>query len=758
MKSFARIEPDGSAIAMERKNAGLQVPKVTNVRRIRIKFPRGRITYSVDPLDDEMQELFPGATRLLFLTQVSLRDGSEVTVEGYGLPFANPGHPGEGWLNKPRPIVGGKTLIDIIEPYHFTFVVHKPCDVLRRDWHEDQMPPPFCYPYGMVHDWDIKRFDDLICRNKGHQFWPAWNWVALRFCPNLNDTKRKVDAVCSLQSGRPPSNSLTLDAPELDNYPAGKYTAADELEFRMSLQRALVLGSGFWPVLQAFKAAPLSSPKVIEGLEASTTKLRLDESVPVTLPCVPEVNLPKIQDAALTDALMMEVLPTDRARFRQYFSKRALGLDLMTAGPGFGQTTALSAATLGMVETLGPIFASAPTHVTVNTFATRLYAVSSSATERYNKGKREKYRILRKLIVRGYNKEEYEAFQRLLQHPDGADGAGPNPWKRPGAWSLHLSRAFWLLGCLRSPAAPSIHRDDSLTIHQLQNEPDKDDKLDRLRGTASGAISREEYIRGKMVNKNIIEGLFNRILEVADIVYATPAQSCGKFYREWKNTKAKGFAIDEAANMTRPDLYSLWGNSMMPCILAGDEKQLPPAVITLDEKDGQGNAINRLGRDAKISPLEWDAACPIELETHRVGRDLEAFAFVKYPELNAPPTGSLQPIFIHCENSHCHIGPIKKSKGNRDQAIVALDFILDFVSSTSGRVHPSQIAIITPYAANVDVIEGIRKGPAYATLASTKPAKTISSFRAKRVKSSSPSWPQRSKRDPVWQRINITST
>ncbi|KAM6516597.1 hypothetical protein FALCPG4_014778 [Fusarium falciforme] len=183
-----------------------------------------------------------------------------------------------------------------------------------------------------------------------------------------------------------------------------------------------------------------------------------------------------------------------------------------------------------------------------------------------------------------------------------------------------------------------------------------------------------------MVNKNIIESLFNRILEVADIVYATPAQSCRKFYGEWKNTKAKGFAIDEAANMTRPDLCSLWGNSMMPCILAGDEKQLPPAVITLDEKDGQGNAINRLGRDAKISPLEFfmgrgmpvcrlwtqlrmakglfdlskrfaypDAnctygpGCRIELETHRAGRDLEAFAFVKYPELDAAPTGSLQP-------------------------------------------------------------------------------------------------------------------
>lgn len=161
-------------ISVKRKNAGLQVPKVTDVRTIRIKFPRGRITYSVDPLEDKMQGLFPSATRMLSLVQVSLQDGSEVTVEGYGLPFANPGHPSEGWLNKMSPIIGGKTLVDIIEQRRFTFVVHKPCDVLRRDWHENQMPAPFCYPYGTVHDWDIERFDDLIINNKGYQFWPSW--------------------------------------------------------------------------------------------------------------------------------------------------------------------------------------------------------------------------------------------------------------------------------------------------------------------------------------------------------------------------------------------------------------------------------------------------------------------------------------------------------------------------------------------------------------------------------------------------------
>ncbi|KAI8713767.1 hypothetical protein NCS52_01222200 [Fusarium sp. LHS14.1] len=448
------------------------------------------LKYSVDPLDDKMKGLFPDATRRLSFVQVWLQDGSEVGVEGYGLPFSNPGHPSEGWLNRLEPIVEGKTLVDIIDQRHFTFVVHKPCDVLRRDWHENEMPPPFCYPYGTVHGWDLERFDNLICATKGYQFWPSWsfddqnthtaalvhsqvqdirwlchaaeqiakqrfiacfvmskdyenvgdetpssfaivsltseflnrydtpwrhfirdgflklelynktedgrhtsvcdakildrptvidavrsaqaaknelNWVALRFCPNLDDTKRKVDAVCSLQSSRPPSNSIALDAPQLDMYPTGKYTASNELEFRMSLQRALVLGSGFWSVLRRFKAAPASSPNVVGGLEASTARLRLDESVPVTLPCIPDVNLLDIRDPAMLDALMTEVLPADRPRFRRYFSKRGLGFGLMTASPGFGKTTALSVATLSMTEILGPIFASAPTHVAVNT-------------------------------------------------------------------------------------------------------------------------------------------------------------------------------------------------------------------------------------------------------------------------------------------------------------------------------------------------------------------------------------------------------
>ncbi|RSM00399.1 hypothetical protein CEP52_009151 [Fusarium oligoseptatum] len=606
-------EEDGFGIChrLERRNAGLQVPTATDTRTIRVKFPRGSITYSVDSLDDDkLQRLFPAATRLLSIVRVSLQPGSEVTVEGYGLPLANPGHPSEGWLNKLEPIVGDKTLVNILEQREFTFVVHKPSDVLRRDWNEDQLPPPFSYPYGTLHDWDIERFDNLIKNNKGHQFWPAWTfddqnshtaalvqsqiqdvrWLChaaeqiaeqrflARFVTTKEDENTGGDelssfAIISLTTeflnqydapwrhlirneflelllynkpedeghatrydARIVAYSTGLDS--LKNFrPAGKnefvlqlrnpegsdrkYTAADELEFRMSLHRALVLGSGFWSVLRTFKHRPGSSP------------------APVTLPCIPEVNLLDIEDAALMDALMLEILPADRARFRQYFSKRALGLGLMTAGPGFGKTTALSVATLGMAESLGPIFASAPTHVAVDHFAARLYAISSSVVDRHNRGKPERGRIRRQLVIRGYDEEEYEALQRLLRDAQETDDATADPWKRPGRWNIHLSKAYWLLICTRSRAVPSLDPCDSIAIHRLQRQIDQDPKLVRLRRVASGTISWEEYANGKMVDKNVIEALFRRILEAADIVCTTPAQSCGKFYRDWKKNEGQ---------------------------------------------------------------------------------------------------------------------------------------------------------------------------------------------------------------------------
>lgn len=51
--------------------------------------------------------------------------------------------------------------------------------------------------------------------------------------------------------------------------------------------------------------------------------------------------------------------------------------------------------------------------------------------------------------------------------------------------------------------------------------------------------------------------------------------SCQRPYRPWKEELAQGVAIDEAGNISRPDLYAVWGNTLLPMAMAGDDKQLP---------------------------------------------------------------------------------------------------------------------------------------------------------------------------------------
>lgn len=94
------------------------------------------------------------------------------------------------------------------------------------------------------------------------------------------------------------------------------------------------------------------------------------------------------------------------------------------------------------------------------------------------------------------------------------------------------------------------------------------------------------------------------IVLAADILYTTPAMTENiTEYQKWKSEYAKGVTVDEAANMNRADLACVWGNTLLPCMLGGDPKQLPPTVMTENEKDAAGNFLHCLAHDAKISPL-----------------------------------------------------------------------------------------------------------------------------------------------------------
>lgn len=439
-------------------------------------------------------------------------------------------------------------------------------------------------------------------------------------------------------------------------------------------------------------------------------------------------------------------------------------------GPGFGKTTALALATLGMAATLGKVYASAPTHVAVDNFAHRLDLVTARVTTRLNQGKQDDDRTHRKLVVRAHKQdEETAAFKHLLQHPHDGDNASRSIGRMGTTkWKLHLSLAYWLLMLIRSPGVRELSPDDSPALHEIQTRIDGIQGFEKLRAVATGSIPWEEYDSGTESKsaEDPIWAMMSSILEAADILCTTPALSNRVPYVHWKNRKAQGIAVDEAANITRPDLYCVWGNTLIPCLLAGDDKQLAPTVMTFDEKDSEGNFVNRLGEQGKISPLEWFKAtgwsvyrlrtqlrmarglfelshsevysdlpftygdgCDVTLPAHSLGRELESFIQSKYPNVGSPAPGTLMPVFVHCEGSRCYVDDTTGSKKNPIQAKAALDFLCDFIKSA--KLSPADLAkvvIITPYKANLELIAYLRKKPEYRALTPMPPAATADSF------------------------------
>ncbi|KAF7558241.1 hypothetical protein G7Z17_g158 [Cylindrodendrum hubeiense] len=848
----------------------------TDLIQMSVKFPRGLFTYHVEPLSQASTDRFPGGKSKMTIVEVVLKDNAHIEVDGYGMPFANTGHACEKWLHYPRTALVAdteKALLAIIEQRRFIFIVNQFSEQFMKSWSPDSLPPPFTYPYGVLHEWNEERYLSMLEKNKGHQFEPAWGYdddnshfavvtqsqvqdvmwlyqVSLDIAKEkllayfievessdstyfvvlpsnqllptrydaawrrlskknaltldvyeddekvpvsweatiqdhadakelfqgrhplkktdlvlfLTECERKVNAVCQYHPQAPPSNPLVFGTPAQGE----KGSVSPELAFRMAVHRDLVRGKGFWKSLRAVTTdSALSS-----ALDHLDLDLGDDATRQVPSP-LPMVNILKIEDQDYIAALMREALPDDRERFRKYLSARPLGLGIITAGPGFGKTTALALATLGMAASFGHIYGTAPTHVATDNFAARLDAVTTRVTQRYNHDKAvgNPTYARRKLIVRVYKEQdEFDTFRSLLRNPHAGDDAAPSSSRiRPSKWRLFLSPSFWLLACLRSPAVrdfrpQELHLDDSIALHALQETIDQRGELSRLREVASGKITWEEYTDGKTVTNDQITSLLHAVIAAADILCSPPALAhTHRVASVWKNRKAKGIAVDEAANMVRPDLYSVWGNTLLPCILAGDDKQLGVVISTRDEVDILGNYLNRFAKDGKISPLEWfkglgwpvyrlrtqlrmavgqfdichsqvysdipftyGPGCNIDLPSHEIGRALEQYVTSKYPEVKAAPASTLQPVFIHCEDAFCITDPNTGSKKSLDQVKIALDFLIDFGKVTGANL--AQVVIMTPYSANLEAIDRLRRKPKYSSLAAIRPAATVDSF------------------------------
>lgn len=260
-----------------------------------------------------------------------------------------------------------------------------------------------------------------------------------------------------------------------------------------------------------------------------------------------------------------------------------------------------------MVEKYRQVLCSAPTHVAVDNFAARLDKRTRAMTKALNQGREQNdpNRYRHRLVIRAYRlNAEVGAFTALLKDPTLGDEAAPKGWGHASRWKLHLSLAFWFLAILGSPAVRELHPDDSEGLWDLRHQTDRFPQLRRLRDVATGVTTWEQYEQEGPVPNKTIEANMMALLPFANMLCMTPAASENvKQYRAWKTQRACGIAVDEAANMNRADLYCVWGNTLLPCFLFGDPKQLPPTVLSPNDKDDDGNHLNRFAKIGAISAL-----------------------------------------------------------------------------------------------------------------------------------------------------------
>ncbi|KAF5246324.1 hypothetical protein FAUST_1441 [Fusarium austroamericanum] len=257
-----------------------------------------------------------------------------------------------------------------------------------------------------------------------------------------------------------------------------------------------------------------------------------------------------------TDAIVDEALPSDRL--------------------GFVKTTFGAAVTLAVRALLCPICWLAPTNVAIDHFASRVDSRSAMITANCNEGNQvgEAPRVYPRFVVHVYHmKHECTAFQRLVQNPDQGDNAAPSSFfGPPSKWKLHLSRVHRLLTLFHSPKVRSLNQDDAPVLYHLQQGIDKNLEMADLRALVTGTIDWETFSSSKGCDIAMkTDGKYlDDVVRRAEILCATPVRSENDKRIKRFKLHAKGFAVDKAANMTRPSLYCVWGDNLSPLFVVSN--------------------------------------------------------------------------------------------------------------------------------------------------------------------------------------------
>ncbi|KAL7809835.1 P-loop containing nucleoside triphosphate hydrolase protein [Trichoderma aethiopicum] len=603
--------------------------------------------------------------------------------------------------------------------------MHELVLLVRRPKRADMNPNYVVKDFG-----DREEADDALKQGIEH-----WHHVSLCLDAGLKDCKRRVEAVSLFHPLAEPSNPFRWGLPDptmparrqqalKDEEKANLALVMAQLRDRMELHRALVRGNGFYDWM--------TKKDGTGSIFDATSSLSLADT-DVTCRRLPCVNFLEFGDTVRADAIVNEALPIDRARFRAYLSNRPLGLGIIAAGPHTGLKTAAAAATAAMVERYGRVLCSAPVDAHLDKFAAYLDTRTRAMTEACNRSREQSgpNRYRHRLVIRAYHlDDEVDAFNALLRDPTLGNRAAPEEWGHTSQWKLHLSLAFWFLAVLGSPAVRELHPDDSRDLWDLRHQIDSTEpELERLRDVATGVTTWERYEQEGLVPNKTIELYLLRLLPYVNMLCVTPAESEDiAIYRAWKTRVARGIVVD-AATMNRADLYCVWGNTFLPCFLFGNPGR---SALT---KDNDGNFLNRFASSGSISALLFlQATCiPVyRLTTQlRMGNGLfDMISGIVYKGVRHVYASSCNVANASFEVGRALENYIQEKYPSKspDQVRIALDFLVDLLKAKP-TIQTSQITIIAPYAANVDLINYMLRKPLYkAALESIPPPSTADSF------------------------------
>lgn len=445
-----------------------------------------------------------------------------------------------------------------------------------------------------------------------------------------------------------------------------------------------------------------------------------------------------------------------------------------------------------MLESLGNMYGSAPTHVAVSNMANRLDQMSlqiakkavqydeHDATPVAMPNNEDMEKLLdgvsgfdavgrrRPLIVRGFDlDDEVKVVMMLLENPDLADDMDQvriKLGKQSGKWQFELTLAFWfLLSIGHHRACKSEHRPDGklqptdpLRIHIFKYRGiDLDSRMHPFRQLAVGQLGWAGLLREVAKPVDMVKETMGSFFKFGyvDIVFTTPALSQRKPYAAFRD-HAAAVIIDETGNMHRSDFHAVRSNTLLPTLLMGDEKQLPPFVAAPKMRGGDYAAVNRHWSDCGMSVLEfikgtgipvfrlskqnrmanglfdyalrvfyrdievsgsfgYGPGCDVTLPKFEAGRLLENYLQARFPKLKAPPAGKLRPVYLHYPGK-AFANHLTGSKNNKSQIRAVLALLTDFVSKTG--VSPKKIGLLTPYRWNMETLDRFLRRPMYEKL------------------------------------------